>query len=60
MLIKKVPGIPWSEVTPERLYLKRRDFIRASSGAAIGALGALAGAHAAGPVLDDSRRGSLR
>ncbi len=49
MLIKKAPDIRWSEVTPERLYVNRREFIRASSGAALGALGALAGAAAAGP-----------
>jgi sulfoxide reductase catalytic subunit YedY len=34
MLIKKAPDIPASEITDERLYLNRREFIRAASGAA--------------------------
>ena len=46
MLVKKAPDIRPSEITPERVYVNRRQFIRASSGAALGAL-ALAGAGAA-------------
>ena len=46
MLLKKSPDVRSSEITPEHLYVNRRQFIRASSGAALGAL-ALAGAGAA-------------
>src|SRR5262245_62002987 len=42
MLIRKPNDIPSSEITPRSLYLHRREFIRAASGAAIGAVGALA------------------
>jgi sulfoxide reductase catalytic subunit YedY len=38
MLIRNAPDLRWSDVTPERLYLSRREFIRASSGAALGAI----------------------
>ena len=40
MLIKKPADIPYSEVTPRGLYLRRREFIRT---AAAGAIGAAAG-----------------
>jgi sulfoxide reductase catalytic subunit YedY len=40
MLIKKSPDIRWSEVTPQALYLRRREFIQ---GAALAAAGVLAG-----------------
>ena len=40
MLIKKPADIPYSEVTPRELYLRRREFIRT---AAAGAIGAAAG-----------------
>ena len=40
MLIKQAPDIRSSEITPERLYYSRRQFIHAASGAAIGAAGA--------------------
>jgi len=46
MLLKKASDIRSSEITPEHLYVNRRQFIRTSSGAALGAL-ALAGAGAA-------------
>jgi len=46
MLLKKASDIRSSEITPERVYVNRRQFIRASSGAALGAL-AVAGAGAA-------------
>jgi sulfoxide reductase catalytic subunit YedY len=48
MLIKKAPGIRSSEITPKSLYLRRREFIQASSAALIGAgFGTLAGNAAA-------------
>ena len=37
MLIKQAPDIRSSEITPERLYYNRRQFIHAASGAALGA-----------------------
>ena len=40
MLIKQAPDIPSSEITPERLYYDRRQFIQAASGAALGVAGA--------------------
>jgi methionine sulfoxide reductase catalytic subunit len=45
MLIRKAPDIPAGEVTPERVYLDRRRFMQASTGAALGAL-TLSGAGA--------------
>ena len=36
MLIKQAPDIRSSEITDERLYRTRRQFIRAASGAAMG------------------------
>src|SRR5688500_6662459 len=41
MLIKKGGGIPYSEVTPKALYLRRREFIQAASGVAMAAAAAL-------------------
>src|SRR5687768_17145275 len=41
MLIKKGGGIPYSEITPKALYLRRREFIQAASGAALGAAAAI-------------------
>jgi len=41
MLIRKGGGIPYSEITPKSLYLKRREFIQAASGIAVGAAAAL-------------------
>jgi sulfoxide reductase catalytic subunit YedY len=41
MLIKKPADIPYSEITDERHYLRRREFIRMAAGAlAVGTLGA--------------------
>jgi len=40
MLIRNAPDLRWSEITPERLYASRREFIRTSSGAVLGALAA--------------------
>jgi sulfoxide reductase catalytic subunit YedY len=57
MLIKQAPDIRSSEITDERLYRNRRQFIRATSGAALGAvagatvLGQFGGAlHAQEPI----------
>ena len=41
MFIKKASEIPWSEVTPEWLYLNRRKFLAGALGATAGALGHL-------------------
>jgi sulfoxide reductase catalytic subunit YedY len=44
MLIKKVPGIPSSEITPKHAYLRRREFIAASAAVVAAAgFGSLAG-----------------
>ena len=50
MLIRKAPDIRSSEITPKSLYLRRREFIEAASGAAVAAAVALAPgrAHAQG------------
>ncbi len=45
MLIRQAPDIRSSEITPEHLYRNRRQFIKATSGAA---LGAMAGASVLG------------
>jgi methionine sulfoxide reductase catalytic subunit len=37
MLIKRSPGIPASEITDEKLYVRRREFIRLVGGAAVAA-----------------------
>jgi len=55
MLIKRAPDVRSSEITDKKLYLNRREFIRASSGAVVGAaaagvLGADALLHAATPA----------
>jgi sulfoxide reductase catalytic subunit YedY len=42
MLIRKAPDIRSSEITPKSLYLRRREFIQAASGAAVAAAAALA------------------
>ena len=44
MLIKQAPDIRSSEITDERVYRNRRQFIQAASGAA---MGAVAGARSA-------------
>jgi len=64
MLITKAPDIRPSEITPESVYVNRRQFLRASSGAALGAL-ALAGAGAAAfrgaaPVQAQTSLGALK
>ncbi len=58
MLIKQAPDIPSSEITPERLYYDRRQFMQAATGAALGVAGAAAlggprgGVRAAAPQDD--------
>jgi len=54
MLIRNAPDLRWSEITPERLYASRREFIRTSSGAVLGALaaGGIATGLSAGPAPD--------
>jgi methionine sulfoxide reductase catalytic subunit len=42
MLIKPRPDIRSSEITPQALYLRRREFLQAASGAAVAAAAALA------------------
>jgi sulfoxide reductase catalytic subunit YedY len=41
MLIKKGGAIPYSEITPKALYMRRREFIQAASAAAVGAAAAI-------------------
>ena len=60
MLIGRAPDIPTSEITPERLYLGRREFLAAAGVAAAGlalpgAVRALAGRAAGGRVQDDKQ-----
>ncbi len=38
MLMKQAPDIRSSEITPERLYRNRREFIQTASGAGAGAM----------------------
>jgi len=42
MLIKQAPDIPSWQITPERVYYNRRQFIQAASGATLGAIGVAA------------------
>src|SRR5207237_1397180 len=54
MLIKRQPDIPASEITDKRLYMNRRNFIRAAGGTAVvaaaGVLGTEASLNAAQPA----------
>ena len=44
MIVKKVNQIPSSQITPESVYLRRREFLqRAGIGAAVAALPILSG-----------------
>ena len=54
MLIRRAPDIPSSEITPERLYLRRREFIAAAGLAAA----AFAFPRAAEALLPVRRRGA--
>ncbi len=54
MLIRRAPDLKASDVTPESLYLRRREFLRAAGGAALAlAAPALARARAARPAAAD-------
>ena len=65
MLITKPSDIRSSEITPKSLYLRRREFIQAASGAAVAAATALApgvvrdAAAQAGPKLPNVRKSPL-
>jgi sulfoxide reductase catalytic subunit YedY len=62
MLIRKPADIPYSEVTPQSLYLRRREFIQSAAAGTIGAAMALAPAttRAQGrPKLPNVRKSSL-
>jgi len=62
MLIRKPADIPYSEVTPHSLYLRRREFIQAAAAGAIGAAVALTprDARAQGrPKLPNVRKSPL-
>ena len=50
MLIKQAPDIRSSEITPERVYRNRREFIRTASGAVAGAMAGAALGPEAGRV----------
>jgi len=59
MLIRKPTDIPYSEVTPKSLYLRRREFLQTAAGGAVAAAAALspAGARAQGrPKLPNVRK----
>ena len=61
MLIRQAPDIRSSEITPKSLYMRRREFIRAASGAAVAATAGLMGAPRAraqggGAPLPDVRK----
>jgi sulfoxide reductase catalytic subunit YedY len=47
MLIRNVPDLRYSDVTPKALYVRRREFIQAAAAAAVGATAALSGAGTA-------------
>jgi sulfoxide reductase catalytic subunit YedY len=59
MLIRKPTDIPYSEVTPQSLYLRRREFIQTAAGGAIAAAAVLAPTSAraqTGPKLPNVRK----
>ena len=59
MLIRQAPDLRWSEVTDERLYLRRRELLGAAAGAAAGLLVTARGADArqSGPKLAFTKSG---
>ncbi len=60
MLIRRAPDLRWSDVTDERLYLRRREFLRAAAIPAVSAAAALAVPGLAAAVQDalpDVRKG---
>lgn len=59
MLIRKPTDIPYSEVTPQSLYLRRREFLQTAAGGAIAAASVLAPSTAqaqTGPKLPNVRK----
>ncbi|HEY7789149.1 MAG TPA: protein-methionine-sulfoxide reductase catalytic subunit MsrP [Vicinamibacterales bacterium] len=54
MLIKRQPDMPWSEVTPQKWYLRRREFLQATAGAAVAGL---VGSACASVSADDESHG---
>lgn len=59
MLIRQAPDITSSEITPEHIYLRRREFLRLATGAAAGALVAGCAAEPASaqtPIPNIARR----
>jgi sulfoxide reductase catalytic subunit YedY len=59
MLIRKSPLIPASEITDERVYVRRREFMRLAGSAAVAAAAApLIGACSSEPVAAEPRSGS--
>ncbi len=55
MLIRRPPAVLPSEITPPDVYRRRREFIRAAGGLALGA-----GLVGAGPVLGQARPATVR
>ena len=49
---KRVPDLPESAVTPEALYLRRRDFLRAAAAVSLVAAGCLPGEEGAAKSND--------
>ncbi|HXE80330.1 MAG TPA: protein-methionine-sulfoxide reductase catalytic subunit MsrP [Vicinamibacterales bacterium] len=47
MLVKPAPDLRWCDVTDEKLYLRRREFLRAAGGGVVAAAGALASGRSA-------------
>ena len=50
MLIKKAADLRESDVTPQTLYLRRREFMQAAGGALVGATVAACGGSVTEPV----------
>jgi sulfoxide reductase catalytic subunit YedY len=59
MVIRTTPGIPSSEITDERWYLRRREFIQLGAGL-VGALAGGVAAACAGESLDASDGGATK
>ena len=55
----QIPGIPEREVTDERLFLRRREFLRAASAASLMAAGGIAFGETAEAALTDELPGVL-
>ncbi len=65
MLIRRAPDIPSSEITDEKLYVRRREFMRLAGGAAAAAMagpwfpGCAAEGTAADPSAEPAARGQM-